>query len=84
MAAGRGPMAFSPTAGGFVDDAEDRWRVRPGTHAALQAVLAGVGIDAIDEPSVERANRLLCAYGRAILERDLATMRAVLRGRGVG
>jgi DNA repair protein RecO (recombination protein O) len=84
---GGGAMAFSPTAGGFVTDASDRWKVRRGTHRALGVVAAGGSLTALtelDEASIERANRLLCAYCRAILDRQLPTMRAVLRGRGVG
>jgi len=82
-----GPMAFSATAGGFVTDASDRWKVRRGTHRALRAAAAGASLAALnelDEASIERANRLLCAYCRTILDRQLPTMRAVLRGRGAG
>jgi len=76
-----GAMAFSATVGGFVADAADKWRVRPATYQTLRRVAEGGS--AMDEPSasVERANRLLCAYCRAILDRELPTMRAVL-GRG--
>lgn len=79
-------VGFSAAAGGtVVDDGRgDRWRVRRETIALLQAVAAGDAVEAAaKEPdSVGRANRLLAAYLRAILDRELTTMRALFGGEG--
>ena len=68
--------------------------MRPGTRAALAAAAAG-GASAADrvaerpatavvrglpDADVERANRLLCSYARALLDKELPTMRHVLQG----
>ena len=79
-----GALAFSARAGGIVADTgtPDRWRVRPETVALLRRLAAtgecgppGEGQWAEETKSVERANRLLAAYLRAILDRELPTMR---------
>lgn len=77
---------FDPAAGGLtarrgIGD----WRVRAATVEALRAV--GRPAPRGDEPdgppsfnpdALHRANRLLCVYARAILDRELPTMRFVL------
>ncbi|MBI1370917.1 MAG: DNA repair protein RecO [Planctomycetes bacterium] len=75
-----GTLAFSASAGGLVADtgAADRWRVRRQTVDLLRDEAGGRGIEAYDDPSIRRANRLLCVYLRAILDKELATMSAVL------
>ena len=68
---------FDPQAGGFTaDTGQGAWRVRHATLEALRQVQAGQ--DALDEHDAQRANRLLCSYVRAILDRALPTMEAVL------
>ena len=76
-------LAFSASAGGLVADtgASDRWRVRRQTVDVLRAVAAETGIDRFDEASLRRANQLLCVYFRAILDKQLPTMDALLRER---
>ena len=74
-------MLFSATGGGVVASAADAWKVRRGTIDLLRAVEAGRPIDAAPADAVERANRLLCAYCRAILDKQLPTMDALLRPR---
>lgn len=72
-------VAFSASAGGVVADtgSSDRWRTRASTVSLLQAVARGETIDA-DAAHIERANKLLCVYCRAILDRQLPTMTAIL------
>jgi len=73
-------LAFSAIAGGAVADtgAADRWRARRATIELLRALDAEPAEHAADAASLQRANRLLCTYFRAILDRELTTMRAVL------
>ncbi len=74
-------VAFSATAGGLVNgqDAADRWPVRQSTVALLRQLKAGQPIDHTPPRVVIRANRLLCAYIRAILDRHLPTMDVLLK-----
>lgn len=78
---GGATVAFSASAGGLVADTggSDRWRVRASTVDLLHRV-AGEGSLDVEPDQVERANKLLCAYCRAILDRHLPTMDAVLAG----
>ena len=76
------PYEFDAHGGGLVTRKQDatrngRWAVRPETVHALRAVAAG---DELEPAEVMGANRLLCAYARAILDRELATMRYVMDG----
>ncbi len=83
-----GTLHFSASAGGLVDDTEansrlsDIWRVRAETVAALREAEQCTGGEATamnaDATSVERANRLLAAYVRTVLHRELPTMRPLL------
>ena len=75
-----GAATFDPSAGGFTEDpGPAHWRVRPTTRAALRAVAEAPGAPgALPAVDVERANRLLCSYARALLDRELPTMRYVL------
>lgn len=80
-------MGFSALHGGVVADTggADRWRVRRGTVETLRA-LAGKSppsadsLSPLNEESVERANKLLCTYFRAILDQPLPTMAYILEG----
>lgn len=80
---------FEPASGGFTtQDSHERaghpqgpWRVRKNTlvvlrHAARQASAASGSPG--DAASIARANRLLCVYVRAILDRQLPTMKFIL------
>lgn len=73
-------LGFSATQGGTVADtgATDRWRVRRSTIELLRRVEAGEEVAAGESGSLERANRLLCVYFRAILDQQLPTMAFVL------
>jgi len=54
------------------------WRVRLETVTLLRSLSNGHVIDKVDADSIVRANRLLCVYIRALLDRQLPTMAAVL------
>ncbi|MCE9589639.1 MAG: DNA repair protein RecO [Planctomycetes bacterium] len=84
----RASYTFDARAGGLTatvegsTDADDgsAWKVRRETVAALRAVGAGDAgaMGHITDESARRANRLLCVYLRAILDRALPTMGLVL------
>ena len=78
-------LAFNPAAGGLVADTggDDRWRVRRQTVEALRAVAASDALSDQPGANLDNANRLLCSYFRAILDRHLPTMDALL-GRASG
>ncbi|MFG0328801.1 MAG: DNA repair protein RecO [Phycisphaerales bacterium] len=73
-------FGFSARHGGVVNDsgASDRWRVRAETVDLLRSIDAGADLSTADATIVTRANRLLAAYLRAILDRELPTMRYLL------
>jgi len=72
-------MRFSPTAGGLVGAGDaNAWRVRRKTIEALRAAATGEALDEADDSAIIGANRLLCTYCRAILDKHLPTMAAVL------
>jgi DNA repair protein RecO (recombination protein O) len=75
-------VAFSAVAGGLVadDGSRDQWRVRRSTIDLLRRVSAGAVPRDAGDSSIDRANRLLCAYCRAILDKHLPTMDALLEG----
>lgn len=81
-------LAFSPEAGGIVTDngSFDRWRVRTTTINLLQIVAQHSydnsnyhnvlsSLDNADSQSLNRANRLLAAYIRTIMDRQLNTVK---------
>ena len=70
-------LAFSATAGGVVADTGlgDRWRVRRETIDLLREIAAGRPPPAIEPQRLERANRLLAAYIRALLGREPPAMK---------
>ncbi|MCQ3941053.1 DNA repair protein RecO [Synechococcales cyanobacterium CNB] len=81
----RAVYGFSPRAGGLVSIAQDEgdntpsapfWRVRSPTVELLRRLESGHSIGG-DAASIDRANRLLAAYLREILGRDLPTVRWV-------
>lgn len=70
---------FDPAGGGFTTRAgSDEWRVREATVGLLRRVAAGQAMDSEDAEAVQRANRLLGAYARTVLDRELNSMRVVL------
>jgi DNA repair protein RecO (recombination protein O) len=74
--------SFDPRLGGLtrrsgVNDV--RWRVRRETVDLLRGVASGTAIaPSTDADAITRANRLLCTYARALLDKELPTMRLVL------
>jgi len=72
---------FDPALGGLTAQrgvGASSWRVRGGTVGLLRALAAGEMDEPADAESIRRANRLLCTYARALLDKELATMRYVL------
>jgi DNA repair protein RecO (recombination protein O) len=74
-------LVFSARRGGVVKSASDGWKVRRQTIELLQRLGGEQPIGDAEPMTLVRANRLLCAYTRAILDKQLPTMSAVL-GRG--
>ena len=73
---------FDPAAGGLTADAGMAdWRVRAATVLTLRELARPGGATTAEPEHVERANRLLCVYLRAILDRELPTMGLVLGGK---
>ena len=76
----RSSYHFDPHLGGFAAEGgaapDSAWGVRRATLEQLQAVAAGD--ENGSQEAVRRANRLLCAYLRALLDRQLPTMARVL------
>ncbi len=74
--------AFDARAGGLVRQASSTsWNVRAQTIALLRRVDRGTWDRPSEDqagPAVVRANRLLCVYLRAVLDRELSTMRYIL------
>lgn len=73
--------SFDPALGGLTAQrgvGAATWRVRGKTVELLRALAAGEMDEAADTASIRRANRLLCTYARALLDKELATMRYVL------
>jgi DNA repair protein RecO (recombination protein O) len=86
-----GPVSFDPEAGGMVLgtganettglSARGPWRMRRETLGVLRRVFGELETTSGPVPGhdlVLRANRLLCVYVRAILDRELATMEIIL------
>jgi len=71
-------LLFSASAGGLVSHAEDQWKVRQSTIELLRGLSMDEPVDDAPAEVVDRANRLLCAYCRAILDKQLPTMAAIL------
>jgi DNA repair protein RecO (recombination protein O) len=70
-------LGFSPRAGGIVADAEAPgvWGVRRSTVELLRRLASTEPIDDAEPRAIDRANRLLAAYFRELIGRELATMR---------
>ncbi|MDX1683174.1 MAG: DNA repair protein RecO C-terminal domain-containing protein, partial [Phycisphaeraceae bacterium] len=74
---------LSVAEGGWAGDSSTSgpWRVRAETVDQLKQVRSGEA-PAGDAEAIDRANRLLCVYVRAILDRELMTMRWLLGEEG--
>ncbi|MCA9311476.1 MAG: hypothetical protein KDA21_09750, partial [Phycisphaerales bacterium] len=75
-------LGFNPLSGQVVADpgathAGPVWRVRGETVRLLQAIRDGATEVVHGPGTVDRANRLLAAYLRALLDRDLPTRTAL-------
>ncbi|MEM1444886.1 MAG: DNA repair protein RecO [Planctomycetota bacterium] len=72
---------FDAQAGGFTaDDGRSSWRVRHRTLEALRRIATHDGNE-LDAESSGRANRLLAAYARELIGRELPTMSIALEAR---
>ena len=73
--------SFDPKLGGLTARGsmnDKRWRVRANTVELLRSVATGQTIDAFNRETITRANRLLCTYFRALIDKQLPTMDFVL------
>lgn len=71
---------FDPVAGGLTSERGIAdWRVRSETVDALRVAASGEALGEIPGATLERANKLLCVYVRALLDKELPTMEVVLR-----
>ncbi|TVQ75810.1 MAG: DNA repair protein RecO [Phycisphaeraceae bacterium] len=70
-------LGFDPERGGLTGDSGPEWRVRPETGEVLSVLEATSSplevVKGMEMVSVERAGRLLAAYFRHLLQRDLPT-----------
>lgn len=78
-------LGFNPLTGTVTEDpgahaTGPEWRVRGETVRLLQALSRGPGSVAYGAATIDRGNRLLAAYLRSLLDRDLPT-RSVLFGK---
>ncbi|MEX0774474.1 MAG: DNA repair protein RecO [Phycisphaeraceae bacterium] len=79
----KGTLVFDPHGGGLTSgilgagDARG-WKVRGETVALLRGLVAGNGAVGAPVEALRRANRLLCSYLRAVLDRELPTMAFIL------
>lgn len=73
--------AFSAAAGGLVRDSgsNDRWRVRRATIETLRLAADQEDLLPLASTDLDRANRLLCTYLRSLLDKELPTMRYILK-----
>lgn len=74
-------FSFDPKLGGLTTRNgmhDEHWRVRANTVELLRAVAQGETIETFDEDVLIRANRLLCTYCRALIDKQLPTMDFIL------
>lgn len=75
-------FSFDPVLGGLTTRkglGDAQWRVRSETVQLLRLVSSASKIQSPDLITIERANRLLCTYARALLDKELPTMRIILQ-----
>ncbi len=73
--------SFDPALGGLTVRNglnDERWRVRRATVDLLRDASAGRPLDQHSPQAITRANRLLCTYARALLDKQLPTMKLIL------
>lgn len=73
--------SFDPKLGGLTTRNgmhDEHWRVRANTVDLLRAIANEESIDSFDETMFIRANRLLCTYCRALIDKQLPTMDFIL------
>ena len=71
--------SFDPVAGGLTAQRGlNDWRVRSATVGLLRRLAAGEPVDGAGPDDLQRANRLLCVYLRAVLDKELPTMPLIL------
>ncbi|MGB0768885.1 MAG: hypothetical protein ACPGYV_14385, partial [Phycisphaeraceae bacterium] len=74
--------SFDPRLGGLTlrDGLNDeRWRVRAKTIELLRCVSQYQPVESFDPDAIDRANRLLCTYCRALIDKQLPTMDLILK-----
>ncbi|MEO0476538.1 MAG: DNA repair protein RecO [Planctomycetota bacterium] len=74
--------SFDPKLGGLTTRngiQDEQWRVRANTVELLRAVSNGQATDTYTEDAFDRANRMLCTYFRALIDRQLSTMDFLLK-----
>lgn len=71
--------SFDAKAGGMTQQSGlVDWRVRPATLGVLRAVAEGARLEQEEEPTAKRANRLLAAYVRELIGKELSSMSVVM------
>ncbi len=73
--------SFDPKLGGLTARNamhDEHWRVRAATVDLLRAIASGEIETSFQQEAYERANRLLCTYCRALIDKQLPTMRFIL------
>lgn len=79
----RPTYGFDPLKGGLTTDTHPpRWKIRSATVAALRALADDHSPPHPD--ALPGANRLLCSYARAILDKELPTMKLILTAKPGG
>jgi len=79
--------SFDPKLGGLTARngiSDERWRVRGSTVELLRTISKQQPVEAFDDDAIGRANRLLCTYCRALIDKQLPTMEFILGGMQVG
>lgn len=75
-----GTLHFSAEAGGLVRPGPDAWKTRASTIDLLRQLPTDT-MPRVDINVIDRANKLLCAYCRAILDKQLPTMTPIFESR---
>lgn len=73
--------SFDPKLGGLTTRNamhDELWRVRANTVDTLRAIAENQPSETFDDASIDRANRLLCTYFRALIDKQLSTMAFIL------
>ena len=79
--------SFDPKLGGLTARNgmnDEQWRVRGSTVELLRAIAQQKSTEAFDHEALDRANRLLCTYCRALIDKQLPTMDFIFNGMQTG